>query len=60
MNAEDFELESNLIGHTSGINCVILSPDSHKIVSCSQDSTLKVWSAQKGHLEHTLLGIFFI
>ncbi|ETO33568.1 hypothetical protein RFI_03537, partial [Reticulomyxa filosa] len=34
-----------LEGHNGGINCIDLSPDSSKLVSCSDDKTLWLWGS---------------
>jgi WD40 repeat protein len=45
-----------LTGHAGGVNCVSLSPDSRRIVTGSDDSTVKVWDAQSGRQTLTLTG----
>ncbi|WP_445223230.1 WD40 repeat domain-containing protein [Calothrix sp. NIES-2100] len=35
--------KKTLKGHTSCVFCVAISPDGKRIVSCSQDTTVKVW-----------------
>ena len=42
------KLLSTLEGHTRGVSSVAISPDSTKIVSASDDNTIKVWEIQKG------------
>ena len=35
-------------GHSDRVTCVAFSPDGKRIVSGSQDETVKVWDADKG------------
>jgi WD40 repeat protein len=37
-----------LRGHESSVNCVAYSPDGHRIVSGSDDQTVRVWDAARG------------
>jgi WD40 repeat protein len=39
-------------GHTDGVNGVAFFNDGHRVVTGSQDKTLRIWNVQKG----TLLG----
>ncbi len=43
-------------GHTGGIQALAISPDGKWLVSGGQDSTLKIWSLEKGNLLRTLYG----
>jgi len=43
-----------LTGHQDGVNMVIVS--NKKLISCSKDSTIKVWNVDNGLLEKTLEG----
>ncbi|KAK5169031.1 WD domain protein [Saxophila tyrrhenica] len=45
-----------LHGHKRGISCVKISPRGHLIASASADSTIKLWDARTGALQHTLEG----
>ena len=45
-----------LKGHSNGVVSVCFSPDGAKIVSASQDSTVRVWNAATGERELTLKG----
>src|SRR3990172_2525057 len=50
---------TDLYGHTSSVNCVSVfmgSDGTNRIVSGSDDKTLKVWNAESGVCERTLLG----
>jgi serine/threonine protein kinase len=37
-----------LLGHERSVHYVLFSPDGHRIVTASQDSTARVWDAQTG------------
>ncbi|KIM27453.1 hypothetical protein M408DRAFT_24399 [Serendipita vermifera MAFF 305830] len=41
-------LQLEFIGHTSEVNCVAFSPDGKRIVSGSNDETIRVWDAETG------------
>ena len=43
-------------GHTSGINCAVYSPDGQRIVSASDDDTLRIWDAYNGECLLTFKG----
>ena len=43
-------------GHTRAIACVALSPDGQRIVTGSNDLTLKLWDAESGQEQLTLKG----
>ena len=45
-----------LIGHTGGVNSAAYSPDGKRIVSASDDKTLKIWDAKAGKELLTLKG----
>ena len=47
---------SSLKGHTDAVTSVAFSPDGKRIVSGSQDQTVKVWDADKGTETLTLKG----
>src|SRR5207248_1006633 len=50
------QLVTTLKGHTAGIGSVAFSPDGKRIVSGSDDETVKVWDAQTGQETLTLKG----
>lgn len=37
-------LTHRLKGHTREVNCVVLTPDGHTVISGSWDATIRVWS----------------
>ena len=43
-------------GHTDAVSSVALSADVSKVVSGSDDYTLKIWSTETGQVLHTLSG----
>ena len=45
-----------LKGHPSWVKSVAFSPDGQRIVSCSNDKTLKIWDANNGKELHALKG----
>ncbi|KYC40721.1 hypothetical protein WA1_24075 [Scytonema hofmannii PCC 7110] len=45
-----------LTGHSSGVNALALTPDGKRVISASDDKTLKVWNLETGSLESTLTG----
>ena len=49
-------LEHTLKGHTGGVNAVAVTPDGQRIVSGSDDHTVRVWDLASGRLERTLKG----
>jgi WD40 repeat protein len=48
------EEEHTLEGHTTGVECIVVYGD--KLLSGSQDSTIKVWSTDTWACERTLEG----
>ncbi|WP_437516751.1 TIR domain-containing protein [Sorangium sp. So ce1099] len=48
--------ERTLHGHSGGVRACALSPDGQRIVSASDDTTLKVWDLATGKLLSTLEG----
>ena len=51
---EDYKPLFRLIGHHAGVLDVCI--DKHRIVTCSKDTTIKVWDRSTGKLVRTLLG----
>jgi WD40 repeat protein len=49
-----FSESKRLTGHTKTVNSVAFSPDGARVVSGSDDSTVKIWNAANGKLERTL------
>ena len=45
-----------LSGHTSDVSAVAFSADGSKVVSGSNDKTVKIWSADSGEVLQTLSG----
>ena len=45
-----------LSGHDGGVNSVAFSADGSKVVSGSDDKTVKIWSADNGEVLQTLSG----
>jgi WD40 repeat protein len=41
-------------GHTDSVWSVAVTPDGNKIISGSQDGTIKIWNLNSGNLEHTI------
>ncbi|MCP4544671.1 MAG: hypothetical protein GY832_46820 [Chloroflexi bacterium] len=48
--------ERTLKGHTDWVTALAVTPDGHRVVSGSHDTTLKVWDLRTGACEHTLEG----
>ena len=55
-NAATGDVEQTLAGHSSFVWSVAFSPDGSKIVSGSEDNTVKIWNAATGDVEQTLAG----
>ncbi|BAY07666.1 NB-ARC domain-containing protein [Calothrix sp. NIES-2098] len=49
-------LVRTLVGHSSYVNAIALTPDGKYVISGSYDKTLKVWNWQTGELLRTLKG----
>ncbi|KAN0075115.1 WD40 repeat-like protein [Elaphomyces granulatus] len=49
-------LEQILTGHSAEVMSVAFSPDSKKVVSGSEDSTMRVWDITTGQVDQTLTG----
>ncbi|AFY83830.1 CHAT domain-containing protein [Oscillatoria acuminata] len=47
---------TTLMGHSSGVKSVAVSPDGRMIASGSFDQTIKLWDLQRGELKKTLKG----
>jgi WD40 repeat protein len=45
-----------LAGHQGPVADVAITPDGHRVVSASEDGTVKVWDARSSELLHTLAG----
>ncbi|CAJ0949118.1 unnamed protein product, partial [Mesorhabditis belari] len=45
-----------LVGHRSAVNRVIFHPIYNLVISCSDDTSIKVWDCESGDLEKTLRG----
>lgn len=41
-----FTVIHRLVGHTEGVAFASWSPDDSKIITCSQDTTARVWNAE--------------
>jgi WD40 repeat protein len=46
-------LVKTLVGHTSFVTCVDVSPDNAQILSGSLDETWSLWNSRTGELQHT-------
>ena len=53
-DANTFAEVALLSGHTAHVNSVAFSPDSKKLVSGSQDKTVRLWNVETGELIHIL------
>ncbi|MBW2663182.1 MAG: TIR domain-containing protein [Deltaproteobacteria bacterium] len=47
---------SVLAGHENDVYAVAVTPDGKKVVSCSEDKTLKVWDLESGQCIFSLIG----
>ena len=52
----EYKILKTLNGHSKTVNSVAYSPDGTKIVSGSDDETIKIWDANKGEHLQTLRG----
>ena len=43
-------------GHSDDVRSVAFSPDGTKVVSGSEDNTVKIWNVESGDVLHTLYG----
>lgn len=46
----NFETVSNLIGHESSISKVKFNPQGNKILTCSEDTSAKIWDLEGNEL----------
>jgi WD40 repeat protein len=46
----------NLVGHSAGVTACAVTPDGRRVVSASEDKTLKVWDLETGRTLATLEG----
>jgi serine/threonine protein kinase len=56
VDSETLEPMRSLIGHSSFVNCLAISPDGTTLVSGSADSTIKLWNLATGANLRTLQG----
>ena len=53
------EQECTLTGHSAAVNSVAFSPDGTRVVSGSDDNTVKIWDSQTGtEVSHCVLTLF--
>ncbi len=45
-----------LVGHTAAVNAIAITPDSRRIISCSDDKTIKIWESVSGEELQSLTG----
>ena len=43
-------------GHSDWVSSVAFSPDGTKVVSGSEDRTVKIWNVESGDVLHTISG----
>jgi WD40 repeat protein len=55
-NHLDLEIIKTLEGHASWVYCIEQINDSSKIITCSGDSSIKIWSTKSGECLKTLSG----
>ncbi len=55
-DAASGQLVRRLKGHTAAISCVAFLPDGQHAVSCSGDSTVRLWNVDSGKVVHTFHG----
>ena len=55
-DAHTGKLLNTLVGHTGGINSLVMTHDGSTIISGSRYKTIKIWDAETGYCEKTLYG----
>jgi WD40 repeat protein len=53
---ESPSLVRDLVGHADGVTASAVTPDGRRVISASQDRTLKIWDLQSGYALATLEG----
>jgi WD40 repeat protein len=56
VTAESPSLVRDLVGHTDGVTASAVTPDGRRVISASQDGTLRIWDLESGHALATLEG----
>ena len=56
INYTKFTCLKTLVGHSNYVESVAYSPDGTKIISCSEDKTIKIWNANTGECLKILEG----
>ncbi len=55
-NRSDFSVKDILYGHAAGVNSVVFSSDSSKLLSASADDTVILWDSISGQIIHVFQG----
>jgi WD40 repeat protein len=58
ISSENLTLVNTLVGHSSFVNYLVISPDGQKLVSASADKTIKIWDLSTAKEIRTLRGHF--